>query len=369
MDEKEIKDTLFHNAFKQNKGVEFYPIESDGNPMVIAELDALQKVINSFIRNNKKLPKIHLAFLNDEELGAKATKWFGMYFIGLNIGSYYILINLFSRMLACPKIFENIGDLKLERKDFSKYKMGSSQFKNFDDVYADTEEFIGPNDLTRKEVAKLLVHTSLLTLVLHEFTHIKNGHIDYLITTQTKGEKISPLTSQTLEYDADCFSLNFMIKAIINSNLAPEKINIQLLRPIFADLYEIIKLTLFAQYSTFRILSLSKDLTKNELESNNYMPPNLRQFIHMEMLLNLAEKYPNYLDIDKMKTTVINSVKEAEIAFDIISEIETDTKAIKLTSTEKYQNHLTKVTKHWAVVRPILEPFSFTKLPPINSSH
>lgn len=187
-------------------------------------------------------------------------------FVGINLGSILLVFESFNRMLSNPKTLPDIGD---PSKEDSSLPTVTHVSRNtlFDEMMR-----YCPKCPVRARMAGELSEIAIDFLFLHELTHIKNGHLDYVRyhrnanhlpevfqSTGTAGDK---LTLQTLEWDADCGAIDGTLIYAFNSGrrlmaqfdkLAPD---LRLMnQAVYASPESITRLVQFAIYMFFRLFA------------------------------------------------------------------------------------------------------------------
>ena len=146
-----------------------------------ANIDANLKQTEQSDQNykNLKFEYVHFDFIDCSTFNAIAFKNKNQYFIGINIGTYQLLLNSFNRIMSRPDTHNRIGNVSIE-----KAKIVFPLANNFLDVinYYELHDLDldgTPTDPARISYATSLTFISLYFLLIHELTHIVHGHIDY----------------------------------------------------------------------------------------------------------------------------------------------------------------------------------------------
>jgi len=128
------------------------------------------------------------------------------YAILLNAGSFFLLLDAFTKLLADPRVFMDQGDPKLESR--TPAKLASLPAHVDSALHSDPEKshtFASPNCPTRKQYAHLLVRLAVRGIAMHELAHVVQGHL--LLEPR---EELRPLDWRTLEYAADMYAVGRM---------------------------------------------------------------------------------------------------------------------------------------------------------------
>lgn len=252
-------------------------------------------IIESLREQNPKFPKVHIDLIDNDSFNACAFKNKDMYFIGINIGTIVELYLFFNYILAFPNILSFIGDSKLENKPKSE----------------SLSDIISPKCEIRKNYANGLFHFAILFLIMHEYAHIVNGHIDYK-NSKTGSSFIfemvkscdSGLNSQAIEFDADNFAAFVGITNIIGRYKNRFNLN-PITRPFFNSLDEAIFLWAFSTYTVFRhLVHFVYDF--DNLDKYSHPFPGFRQhssiFVAIKSVIIKSEFSDDFEKIDKSIT-------------------------------------------------------------------
>lgn len=265
-------------------------------------LSICTQLVGAHLLRYKNSPRVHISFLINNKLGAVAAKdkESGDYFIGLYIGSVWVLRAFFSAMLCSPKVLTWVGDVSVEEvsKLDNPFMINTETLMEF--LNANPDQRLVPNDPVRWDAAQILTSYAMQFLALHELGHIVRGHVDYynLLAEESpihklladSGAQVLPnvdqlgLKLQAMEWDADYF-------ATFHGALASYQVhNVPLSTE---ENKEVLELWLFAIYSTFRLLSLFP-YNANVLASRSHPPAGIR----MNMVLNVAGEQIDRLAIN-----------------------------------------------------------------------
>jgi hypothetical protein len=187
-------------------------------PATAASLDHVATRARGFLQTAATtlpgLPPIHFDFVDSWEFNAIAIWRDDRYFIGIHRGAVATLRVLFDRMLADPEILPFIGDPKEETTALPLIRDIGVDFVR---SVASVPTFPRPRDPARRVTADKLVELALDFLTAHEFAHIANGHLNYLVknrgisaideaggpSARASSARELALISQTMEMDAD----------------------------------------------------------------------------------------------------------------------------------------------------------------------
>jgi hypothetical protein len=321
-------------------------------------------IIEDLRKNNSKLPDIHINFIDNKSFNAYSFKNNDSYYIGINKGTILNLYSFFNYSLSFPNVLSYIGNNENEiEPDFNINNL---------------KEIIKPKDKQREIYAEGLFYFATLFLILHEYAHIINGHLDFINKktnfifkiVNSLGKK-SELNSQTLEFDADRYAANIVIKNIINRY--QNNLNLQEdIQPYFQSLEEAFFLWTFATYTVFRFLG-KNEYNFEKLDKYPHPYPGFRQHYTSALIPTIIKdsEYSNLNEsiLKKTSTAVkefedsLKIIKKHPIVPDYIDPI--NPIQINHTYTKKGLYQIYKIQNNWRNMRPLLKPFSKVNLAPI----
>ncbi|WP_163401005.1 hypothetical protein [Flavobacterium fluviatile] len=354
------KEKEFDLAFKSDGGI--WPIKG------VLETDNLRiygsKILEWCRNNGKDLPSCNFNIINDSRVNAKATLFENQYYIGINVGAIACISNLFNRMLSHPEILKQYGD---SSKETPPEKIFDVQVIDFDVLkdYITEEKIVIPKDPQRASLARYLTQTCLKTILIHEYAHVKNGHLDYKKSlfsdnsynefTQINNLAEGNLMWQALEMDADCIAVNNLImeaEVLLNHREFIPKTFAE----FYTDLENSIYLIYFANYCFYRIFGRLR-FSLDNLNNYTHPPAPLRQMMMMATVLRFVEV--NFPELqNKIPSMGLEVIEEVENGFNKISEQQIDPSGIMLATTLPATEHVNKILKAWSDIRPLLTPFS-----------
>lgn len=355
----------FDNHFKQRGGLLPYQHVSYGD-MLKTTLDAFQYRFDNYKNGIPKLPSINCNFIANTTVNAVASKGSSGngYFIGIHIGTFHVLNDLFLRMMSSPHVMPAIGNPSKEKVTC---KLFNPQITDLDQLllskHSDPESFM-PVDYQRAYFAANFAKTALNFLFDHECGHIVSGHVSFIAhhhhmsaveERRTKDDRMNGLDSQTLEMDADGFAAHHGILHMyqfmqIADRLPREK------AAFFSGWENALSNWIFAVYSLFRLFG-HKEYDIHCLEKYSHPPPAIRQRI---MMLNI-----HGLLRDRLKVKISRDI--LEIMFDAIDHVESAFQALSETVLKKDLLGLAYSTEgnkligsllgHWPAMRTKLEGY------------
>lgn len=373
----------FDSLFADLGGISFSIVDERVGKYFSGRLGFCAQIIKDFINENLalKLPFPVLHIIENPRFGAVAAVSEGQYFIGINIGTFLILQSLFDRMCASKSILPQFGEA-----DGELDTVRINDPAHFDLFALEEQLFPGdsipiPRTASRRQLSDLLVTFALRQIVMHEYAHIVNGHLDFLdrihhqsfldeseTSNQDTKHPLDPLTSQTIEYDADTFATWRGMQRILNwvegYASAPEE-----LKPFIKNRNEALYLWCFSIYGMLRLFGKIPP-TIEALDRSSHPPFALRQSTNIRAILHkiypietIDDVTDEYIDLD---LALHKSAADLERAFREISGSPQDASAFKFVlENDEFTNQLSRYLRHWAVVRPLLEPFALRPLPPV----
>jgi len=367
MTELTEKQLIFHEAFKKWGGL----FRTEGNKKLSDTLMLLRDRLDRVRISKPHYPDYYIDFINDQSINAKATFYKGIYLIGINYSTCYILTFLFERMMCSPHILPEIGDIT---KEVELPKLFNAQITGLFALNAalDLSNIPRPNDETRLALSETMTFEALTSLALHEYGHITNGHCDYLISfaegfsfpeyaTENKEDiEISHLDFQTFEMDADSFSINHSIRLLHERK---EKwIFPAILNPILKEMKDHVYFYVYSTYTFWRLFG-QQPYDLNNLTNSTHPPAFLRQKISLAVIATMYQGMP-YLD--KIAEVSVKAVCDVEYAFATISELGMQPDGNFFEDNPIAKKHLDTIMANWNILRPKLEPFSKGKLAESN---
>jgi hypothetical protein len=139
--------------------------------------------------------------------------------IGINVGTAYILCNLFRAMLSHPEILKRVGNSRQETTRVPH----NPETLAIDLTNLHPLEL--PKDARRARYSFQLSYCAFHFIFLHEFAHLFHGHVDWLYRNvgfrglgEIGGSSIpglKPTDLQTIEMDADAFGITDLLMAAL----------------------------------------------------------------------------------------------------------------------------------------------------------
>ncbi|HDY87272.1 MAG TPA: hypothetical protein ENH82_04045 [bacterium] len=281
----------------------------------------------------KPFPRTIYDYIYNFSFNAHAFKYKAHYVIGINVGIWAILNDLFHRMLAHRDILPEIGNPEKE-----------SSVNSIDDYYDNVIDLIintpldkyklkFPKNLHRLLYAYHLSGRALDFVFEHELAHILFGHADYLsdcfgihcVSEYQPSEVVNKnqFSLQTLEMHADTMALQsccFRALNVVNNN---SLVNPRF-RVLYKNYYQALSDLAFAIYNTIRMFG-DGDYKNTQLGKSTHPDPRVRQVILLSFLEQFMSQQQSFnIDYDKLHSLLIKTIKESENAYQLITGKQTD---------------------------------------------
>lgn len=289
-------------------------------------------------------------------------------FIGINVGSVFVLFDSFARLLCNPQAFPTIGNAQDEN-----IERAIQPLKKFNDSFYLAP--VEPIDPVRREFSYWLALIALEFLFLHEHTHIRHGHVEWY--KKKTGlpfsdalnfglDRSGTLQNQALEMDADSAALDWLLKRSIdigrkfaNSDTPIDSPRRIVYAQICADPSSLLSYIAYAVYMMYRIM-YTPEFKPDQLCSGSHPQPPLRQLMMGMLTLKLCEINPQYgISLDQALKVCRYAAVYAEQNYAATGGVEIDKSAMQFIfggeNMHKVQCYLWKLHKAWSSMRPDLE--------------
>jgi hypothetical protein len=363
------KDRTFHEIFYKRGGL-FDPDDFGLDDMSKTTLVALKNNFQMYFHHLKliysDLPPIYFDFINCFSLNASARNYKGEFFIGINIGTYGIIAELFNKSLANGELLKNIGNANIESKIKSEL---SFKFNETDLTHESQLIPIIPIDPVRKAYADLYTGMAMEFLMLHELGHVIRGHCAYIENKyktswnefqviDSGGTTEDLLNRQTMEMDADRFAVNTAINILETHLKNPGLFSIN---PLLTDVYNNSETHflhwIFAIYTFFRICGF-EDFDSHKMESVYHPPATVRVLIIMTIIsVMFREKNQSNTELVKAMKKIIEMIAIAEETYSFMTNDKNQGKTFALNGYYS-REYMSKIRKNWNIVRELLIPFA-----------
>ncbi|WP_313003756.1 hypothetical protein, partial [Chryseobacterium gleum] len=287
-------------------------------------------------------------------INASAALFKDQYFIGINIGTYYLLEDLFLKINS----FDSFGlseDLKLNLINTNK---GLEYNPHFDITIFAFDEQIFHNTT---EIAQLLYRF----IIYHEICHILRGHVGYIsnnfginIHEASNYKSVEINSLQTLEMDADSFATNRIINDYFENIIVIENTKVSIYKDLKTFLYNFA----YCIYCFFRIFGFYS-LNSSNVKSYSHPPPAFRinMIVSNIATILLERKIQN---IESIMNEVTKAAYKAENDLSKITYFDNQFgKYCETFLNKDYEKYIFEITGKWQNIRPELENFTFCTLP------
>ena len=320
-----------------------------------------------------KMPYVHFDYINSPFFNAVAFKHQNEEFIGVNSGAILIICLVFQRMLADREILVHIGDINKEKSGLTLFP---PKLTNVMDILS-LKANVMPQDPERLAATNLLTKLAVEFLLHHEYTHLSNGHVDFMLKKSqipliaelemSVSGLMGRMDYQSLEMDADAGAVNHGIEALFgrikDRDQLPEE-----QRSAYEDERGILFTWLFAIYSLMRLFDVQKtDL--DELANYSHPPARIRQAMAFAVVLELLKRD----EIQGVKITDNLRKAFADLIPQVIQQVEEAFQKFCGDYTSIYnlidaydpraQKHVGDILENWKKIRPDLLPLARTNLP------
>ena len=268
------------------------------------------------------LPFIYFNLVNSTVNNAGATKFNGHYFIGLNIGTHMLLVDLFNKMFASKSVLPELGNSSIESDDIFELRRIRNNGISFDTH--STAMLVEPKDEDRRLYRLNYLYIARDFLLLHEIAHVAGGHVDYLDLQQkgaqwteiqyssTDSNHVENTIFQVLEFEADTFANITYFLAIEDLVKKVDKLPEEKQR-IYKDLPTALEHYIFSLYCLFRIINF---YTLNPADAAIYQHPpaivRITKIISDILAFTSIIEIPNRIEL---LSRISNTIARAEDAF------------------------------------------------------
>ncbi|KGA80372.1 hypothetical protein KQ41_15945 [Lysinibacillus fusiformis] len=315
----------------------------------------IHKEIYNTLYPQWKLPDVFMGLINNDDFKAFSFKEQDRYFIALSTGTIRVLKNLFRYVIQQEVLYKD----NLVKECKNPMHFNSSFDKIIMNFYRYDLNFDLNDEKSIKQADQLLLK-SLELIMMHEFGHIKNGHLDYnkqtdkknLLFEEDRFEMNKKNIRKVLEYDADISSMNCILRRLhITFNNSEDLIN------------EIIELN-YALAITFKAMGM-KNVNIDNFENALYPEASYRILYSRAA----STSFFNNEGIDeslkkKIKDEVTNHIIKAEQEIPILLQYRFIDDGILdyASNTGILSDYLLSTT--YNNIQEELQKYSFVKLPP-----
>lgn len=362
--DKEIFDSVF-----KKRGGRLELDDPDIHSILKRHVQYCYAIIDTMKPRYPKTPHIYIDFIDNLSFNACVAKFKDKYFIGINFGAYVLIKDLFYKILSSKYTFKNIGNSDIESAEDVKMNIFLGEGGITFDATAYT--YAVPKDKVRMEYSHVLSSIVLDYIFLHELGHILRGHVDYVLETTGVTEwaeifhsaeiknKIAPSFSQTLEMDADSFSINniLLLVKVFKERVKNEPVSIsETYKEIILNDQQYVDCMVFSLYTLFKIFGFANDLND---KYRSHPTPITRVILILTNIAQLIMKGDNF---SEAAGSFLKIIGEAELCFSKVSYQKTD--AVELEQNWKASAPVaSEIINNWNNVRPFLLKHAYGVLP------
>jgi hypothetical protein len=317
------------NRELERDGYEGHLVDDEAEPAEVREMldflrDHADEIIRGITANDSRQPNIYYDFVEDSRFNAVALGLDSDYFILANTRTVFEIPNVFRNLFALPEFASQIGDPSLETHNAPQPWMPQADADVFDLI---AEQRL-PNCPVRNRAAATFSRTAMEFLLLHELSHIRNGHLHYLggeapaHLTEAERELIKEqeaVVQHTIEIDADSHAV------VLGANRAlPLAGSTQATGDrLYEQLYATPESTLYAYmlpiYVLFRCFSRGQ-WAPEAVWKRSHPPPAIRAYLLPALIDKiLARRGQPYMEVDTIYSIAIQIVREAERCLSVIT--------------------------------------------------
>ncbi|HDL01038.1 MAG TPA: hypothetical protein ENH23_02265 [candidate division Zixibacteria bacterium] len=349
MNEQEFSDSEVFDLAVQNKEWGSRLDERNSTKELQDYKQSHHNLLDGYRANSNQLlkpfPNIIYDYIHNFSFNAYAFKYNKHHLIGINVGVWATLTDLFHRMLAHREVLPKIGNP-------NKETAGTS----IDDYYGNIIELISntplekiklrfPRDHIRQLYAFHLSSIAMDFVFEHELAHILFGHVDYLhdclgidFTSEFQSSEVlnqNQFDLQTLEMNADTMGLANCafraLNAVRDNSIANTHFHV-----FYSDNYQALSDLTFAVFNTIRVFG-DGDYKDTRLGKSTHPDPRVRQVILLSFLEQIMQsQHILKIEHDKLHKLLIDMMVESEKAYQLITGKKHNTDVY---SPEYFANH------------------------------
>ncbi len=277
------------------------------------------------------------------------------YSIHITLGTLHMIHDFLWVFLSDEDLFDSIGTSSC------LMKMYTMKMTNYEDLIKNlSENPVSVFDEERKELLYFLFVILGKFICLHEFHHIKNGHVDYITEQNLSGDSVPSLDYQTLEMDADACSICDLYDEYIRRvNGHDPQIPIQL-RSHDKIVY-VLGFCKLLMLTSFRPFSMDIDMATKS--THPYA------FLRFDMMMaTIATKLHSLSMTDDNVQSALNQLSASLVNFyathyKVVEEQEFGDVIWSVDNPEEFNKLVMGVGWNWNKLRPKLERYAFGDLP------
>ena len=376
-------EDIFANWAERYGGAFNFVPDKPGSTFLQNELDDLRTLASEGVKFCHDLarsqspppviqPEVYVGLVHNPEFTAFAFQERKREFIAVFTGTIEIIYSLCYRVMSHSATRPGVG---CPGKEFPPEKIPF--------IPTNAEEWIErgrsngdlrqptpkPQDQVRQHYAHLLARVVLDYILLHEFGHLCAGHLSLdhevsargLVTqcSETGAYKLSPLTDQTLELNADSFAAGACLRTAIDRHLNPDEAVIPIWKPFYQDLRGAIETHCFAIYLFFRIFEIAQEPLA-DLENGTHPPARVR----MACATAIMKSHLSDAGYDSLAECFISGLmqsvmQEVDITVDLLTILASKRYQATAHEQNRHNSQILSLQNHWSnVVYPRLLPHS-----------
>jgi hypothetical protein len=303
--------------------------------------------------------RIEIGIINDGSFNAFAAKAEGVDLIGINVGTIFILRDLFDSMLSRPDILVQIGNIHAETARPSIY---DPETHTLNLKILSHHRLFEPQDPERSKYSSTLFTIAFYFIFQHEFGHIFGGHVDWLMKTTglptlpelgaISATGLTGLDLQTLELDADCFGIQDVAMRVFryNSAASPAFPDVTAIGPKRDGMFALY----FALYAVFRIFATRPTGQLSEILKDDHPPAIFRQRFVWGKILELLQRF-DIMSVEDFEKISIEATLECERAFAVMTGRPVDPNLHTKETWDASGKLVSMILANWKVLRPELD--------------
>ncbi|HDG7722464.1 TPA: hypothetical protein PCJ20_004304 [Klebsiella quasipneumoniae] len=282
----------------------FWEMEVDPSCIhIIKTPDEIAQRITSQFYNDAyhiKNQKLCYGFLQDDSVNAFACslKKSGLDFVGINAGLYPALYLTFSTLLSRSDFMPNIGH---------SHKEDSTRVSNIlipKTIHHIVQGIFIPKCEIRAAYANILTNLAFEFIVLHECSHLFNGHTDFFkrmniqyIEERRYSSENKMIILQTIEMDADCCAISFLVNKLFRLIKISKSTSFKENKSLPPGYYEACKLIYTDELSSMVSLNLAIDTLNKLIDETSKIEWTFENQFFKSHPLPEVRRYFNHLQI------------------------------------------------------------------------
>ena len=355
------EEEVFNGLFEQFGGL----AKADDIPHLAQLRSRMYESIDIVRITYPKLPHIYINYVASNKVNARITKYEDKYYLGINMGAFFLMRDMFTRMLSHTNILPEIGNA-LNEAEVTDYLLASIEDGQLSFI-VDLKAFSFPKDPVRKLVADYFTNLAFEFLLHHECCHVLRGHLSYVLENsdnsylyenndKVNDSKLPSDILQALEMDADSFALNRMFNLFRSFHdghiLASEE-----LKFLYKDYETIVGIITYITYCFFRLFGHNQPKS-NEIMLYDHPPISIRMVMVVSNIVSILHPTPND-ESKKLDAIITQKMMEAERAFLTI------TPQYSMWNEDTYPEELATqymrmLERKWKEIRPDLWPLKYS---------